>query len=88
MNVSLLCNFRMDEILKALPPGIERSDKEDKEKVREIFNWITTHIEYDMDAYNKKIYDTTSLTETSIRTLRRRKTVCTGYSSLFHLMCQ
>ncbi|RYC69912.1 transglutaminase domain-containing protein [Spirosoma sordidisoli] len=54
-------------------------------KARSVYAWITSHVQYDEDAYSGQRYS--SETEYAGRVLRSRKTVCTGFALLYkHLL--
>ncbi|XP_073530415.1 kyphoscoliosis peptidase-like isoform X2 [Phyllobates terribilis] len=53
------------------------------EKTRAIWIWICYHIEYDYEAYKKKVPRSTDPNDI----LRARKGFCAGYASLFQHMC-
>ena len=56
--------------------------KTDAEKLRVVYNWVTTNIRYDKDSmYN--INWATDLSTKAAATLRRRKGVCENYASIF-----
>lgn len=58
--------------------------KNDIEKVRVIFRWISQNISYDVDAFfNQRLIE-----EKSEIVLQRGKAVCGGYAQLFKQMCQ
>ncbi len=56
----------------------------DKEKVRSIFVWVTTHLEYDTEAARKNkiipVLDVKPL-------LDRGKAICSGYAAVFSALC-
>ncbi|MCB0281998.1 MAG: hypothetical protein KDF60_05405 [Calditrichaeota bacterium] len=67
----------------ALIDYLIRPAKNNREKVRAIFRWISRNIEYDVDAFlNRK-----KITDDPIEVLKRGKAVCGGYAHLFKYMC-
>lgn len=58
----------------------------DKERVRAIYRWITTHIEYDVaNMFTLPIEETKE--QKNLRTLRDRKGICDNYATLFTSLC-
>jgi transglutaminase-like putative cysteine protease len=57
--------------------------KTDLQKVRTIFTWIATHIQYDYVAFNSGNYPEQS----AENVLATRKAVCMGYSELMQTLC-
>lgn len=55
----------------------------EKEKVRSIFIWITHNVKYDVSAY----FNNTKFHINPDDVLRRKRGVCSAYSSLFKAMC-
>ncbi|MDB5252794.1 MAG: hypothetical protein JWP27_1963 [Flaviaesturariibacter sp.] len=74
----------------------------DREKVRAIFRWVSGHITYDMDHFDRAArlarykasrpdttYEGRSLNERiAYGVLKRRKAVCDGYARLFQSLCE
>ena len=58
--------------------------KNDKERVKNIHDWICQNIAYDTDAFFSG--NLGSLSPTNV--LKSRKSVCSGYAKLFEKMCQ
>lgn len=70
---------------EALGPYLTRGIAKDEDKVRAIYKWITSNIEYDY----KKVSSTKPLTyEGSKEPLEKKKATCTGYSSLMKALLQ
>lgn len=71
---------------KSVPALVEylvRPAKNDHEKVRAIFRWITQNIDYDADAFiNKRL-----VADTPLKVLERGQAVCGGFANLFKYMC-
>lgn len=59
--------------------------KDDTEKVRAFYVWISENIAYDVDMFFSSIIPTEEITGNDV--LRTRKGVCQGYSQLFKEMC-
>jgi hypothetical protein len=57
--------------------------RNEREKVRALFRWITDRIAYDVDAY----YGVAEGDDTPAGVLARRKAVCEGYANLFKELC-
>ena len=68
---------------RALSHHLTKNCSNDSQRVANIHYWITHHIKYDAKRY---VRWKTNNQETS-NVLRRRKTLCTGYSNLFHDLC-
>lgn len=65
--------------VRKLAKYLDQGAGNDLERVRAAFRWIAANIDYDLKAYySDNIGDTSAET-----TLRRRKSVCDGYSRLF-----
>ena len=58
--------------------------KTDLQKVRTLFTWIATHVQYDAEAYNSNNYPDQS----ALNVLASRKAVCAGYSALMQTLCE
>lgn len=82
----------------ALAEKINTDFTSDEDKARAIFTWIATNVRYDMDAYNSRqapagfMYRTPEEKEAklakmrddlALKTLRSKKGVCEGYSTLY-----
>ncbi len=71
------------ESVKDLAEYLIKPAKNDLEKVRSIFRWITDNIAYDTNAYFSGRYGDLS----ARGVLRSGKSVCSGYSALFQSLC-
>ena len=61
----------------------------DSLKVVAIFDWITQHIYYDVNAYNERLPTATlGNSQTSAVVLQERKAICGGYANLFYDLCR
>ena len=56
----------------------------DYEKIRGIYTWIISNIQYDKAAYNADFY---RINKTNKDILKRRKAICFGYAKLLEEMC-
>lgn len=87
------------QVAKDLTKGLEK----DIDKYRVIFRWISENIDYDVELYLKKIYrdNKTRLFPAKYKrwnkklnklytkhTIKKRMTICEGYSWLLETMCQ
>ncbi|EKD32189.1 MAG: transglutaminase protein [uncultured bacterium] len=85
-----------------LAKRINRDFNNPEEKTRAIFTWIALNIAYDIKALNykpqrisfsytseeEKIYKLEKINEElAVQTLRRKRAVCQGYSTLFKYLC-
>lgn len=71
------------ESLARLASYLTKTARNDHEKVRVIFRWLTDNIAYDVNSYfNGKQSDCSPN-----GVLRNRKSVCEGYASLFEALC-
>ncbi|GAB4480839.1 MAG: hypothetical protein OHK0057_34770 [Thermoflexibacter sp.] len=67
-----------------LAKTLSKPAKNDLEKVRAIYKWITHHIRYDWDTFQQK-----SITDQSAeKILQSRLAVCEGYANLFKALCE
>lgn len=91
-----------EEKIDSLSKQLDALGKTDLEKVRAIFRWISTHINYNVRIFNRNktdpgnffedIEDTTeilpSLNErVAAKVLKRKTAFCDGYSRLFAALC-
>ncbi len=75
-------NQTRDVIL--LSKALSQPAKNDLEKVRAIYKWITYHISYDWETFQKKF-----ITDQSAeKILQNRLAVCEGYANLFKALCE
>lgn len=70
--------------VETLAPQLNTIGTTDEEKAYTIYSWITHHIKYDVQIYNKNTAPNLE-PETVLRT---RETICDGYSNLFNALCQ
>lgn len=82
---ALAASPRDEKTSADLAAYLTRPFKEDRDKARAIFRWLTDRIAYDADVVlkNKPIGDCSADT-----VLKTRKTVCEGYSNLFLKLAQ
>lgn len=85
LTLCLLCQLASfsQDILKSKTLAIVDTSKTKLEQAHEIYNWITHHISYDVDAYLKGDYSYKS----PITILTKKKGICEDYSVLFNEMC-
>ncbi len=57
---------------------------DDFSKVRSIYIWITNHIDYDVRTFCKN----KNIDISPANTLKKSKTICTGYANLFKTICE
>lgn len=85
----------MDKHALAAPRNAERSldslaaylvkpARNDAEKARAIFRWITANVDYDAKAFFSGSYRNTTVSEDDV--LRSRKGVCDGYATIFNAL--
>ncbi|MFZ2471992.1 MAG: transglutaminase domain-containing protein [Methanothrix sp.] len=70
--------------VESLAAYLIKPAKNDREKARAIFRWITENIDYDLEAYFTGNIGSTNNTDV----LKSRRSVCTGYSDLFSSLAQ
>ncbi|KAA3614934.1 MAG: hypothetical protein D8M58_10800 [Calditrichaeota bacterium] len=70
--------------IPALVNYLTRPAKNDLEKVRSIFRWITQNINYDVEAF----FDRRLIVDDPERVIRSGRAVCGGYAELFNRMCR
>lgn len=66
-----------------LADSLTRPFTNDNEKARAIYRWITDNIRYDCKAYHDPLKRTDDYEEV----LKKRKAVCSGYASLYKVLC-
>lgn len=71
------------ESVEALAKYLVIPAKGDSEKVRSIFTWITSHINYDWAAFENN----TAQWQEPLVTIKSRKGVCQNFSDLFTALC-
>jgi hypothetical protein len=80
----LFCHLlTAQEIIKNKTLGIIDTSETKLEQSKEIYNWITSNIRYDVKAYLKG----NTSNKSAIETLKRRKGICYDYSLLYREMC-
>ncbi len=73
--------------VESLTAYLMKPARNDKEKVRSFFIWITENISYDVQAY--QAFDPYKISKTTSEdVLKKRKAVCQGYSELLKEMCR
>ena len=70
--------------LDSLAAYLVKPAKNDFEKARAIYRWITQNISYDFSAYLTKSYGSTH----AVDVLTSRSSVCAGYSGLFYYLAR
>ncbi|MCU0390843.1 MAG: tetratricopeptide repeat protein [Thermoflexibacter sp.] len=69
--------------VRQLAKAFLQNSKSDLDKVRAVYTWITYHISYDWETFQKK-----SITDQSAtKILQTRFAVCEGYANLFKAIC-
>lgn len=69
----------VESSIESLAKYLIKPAKNDLEKVRAIYRWVTANISYNTSAYFSGIYGSTSAEDV----LKSRSSVCEGYSDLF-----
>ena len=70
--------------VKQLSQKLTSNTQTDIEKVRAIYKWVTTYINYDWETFKEK-----NITDQSaIKVLKTRMAVCEGYANLFKALCE
>lgn len=70
--------------VKKLSAFLTAPAKNDREKARALYRWITQNIDYDVEGYFSNKYENTS----PDNVLEERKSVCGGYANLFEAMAK
>ncbi|WP_424002491.1 transglutaminase domain-containing protein [Maribacter sp. IgM3_T14_3] len=88
---------KIDKESKSVPDSLKTTEeiakyltselKNDDEKIRALYIWITHNIKYDLDQINSE-FQYGSYNEMVDETLKTRKGVCGHYAQLFHYMCK
>lgn len=73
-----------EESVESLAAYLMIPARDDEEKARAIYRWITANIDYDVESYFSGSYKTRSGSKT---VLNDKKAVCAGYSQLFESLC-
>jgi len=76
--------YSAESSIPSLAAYLFKTAKNDKEKVRAIFRWITSRISYDTSALFSGSYGDTS----PAGTLKSRSSICMGYAGLFKALCE
>jgi hypothetical protein len=72
--------------LDSLSNYIQHVAKNEEDKIRFIFIWITENIAYDVSKISSKEYDTQS--QNPLNVFRSRKAICTGYANILQELCK
>ena len=75
---------RKTSSVEKLTAALIKDSCSDYDKAKRIYDWITENIKYDVWRYEHFRWKET----TPKQTLRRRKTLCSGYSLLFQALCK
>ncbi|MCK5056364.1 MAG: transglutaminase domain-containing protein, partial [Candidatus Aminicenantes bacterium] len=81
---ALNTSYSAESSIPALASYLFKTAKNDKEKVRAIFRWITSRISYDTSALFSGSYGDTS----PAGALKNRSSICMGYAGLFKALCE
>ena len=73
-----------EESVESLAAYLMIPARDDEEKARAVYRWITANIDYDVESYFSGSYKTRSGSKT---VLNDKKAVCAGYSQLFESLC-
>ena len=73
-----------EESVESLAAYLMIPARDDEEKVRAIYRWITANIDYDVESYFSGSY---KMRSGSKDVLNDKKAVCAGYSQLFESLC-
>ncbi|MBI90205.1 MAG: hypothetical protein CMG60_08975 [Candidatus Marinimicrobia bacterium] len=73
-----------NESIKNLTKRLTQNTKNDFEKARSIYRWITKNISYDVDSYFNDSIDPERVQPRNV--LRSKLSVCSGYANLFNEM--
>jgi hypothetical protein len=74
---------KYEEDVEILAKYLIEPAKTDLEKIRILFSWVVTHVEYDDYAYNSGVYPNYS----AENVLYRKKAICEGYCNLLKALC-
>jgi transglutaminase-like putative cysteine protease len=74
----------MTKSIDTLADYLVQQAKNDFEKTRAIYRWITQNISYDFEAYLTKNYGSTKASDVLVS----RSSICEGYSSLFYALAK
>lgn len=84
----------LDDAIQSTPEidklavDLTKNQKNEYDKCKKIYNWITKNISYDYDKSNKIAKDTRNTKSGTIICYQTRKGICFDYASLFISMCK
>ena len=81
----------LDYQLTFLSKSIIKDKKDDGEKVKAIYDWITQHLSYDYELrFSKKLQKEFYTSENHVieMALKRKKALCGGFAFLFTALCE
>jgi transglutaminase/protease-like cytokinesis protein 3 len=73
-----------EQNIETLVAYLSKPCRDDREKARAIFRWVTSRVSYDVSGYLKGEYGDLSVSGV----LRRRSAVCSGYANLLSELCK
>lgn len=79
-----------DPNIKTLAAALSANCKNEKEKARSFFIWISANIHYDIKSFNNKkplSLEKRLAMQTPVQVIKRKKAVCEGYTNLFNALC-
>ncbi len=83
------CTAYTQTSVEVLARQLTAHQSNDSLKVVAIFDWITQHIYYDVNAYNERLPTATlGDSQTSAVVLQEKKAICGGYANLFYDLCR
>jgi hypothetical protein len=74
--------------IDAMTAYLRQNFNSDTARIRAIYNWVTTHISYDVQQFLARDKKPVSPSPTPAEVLSSRKGVCQGYSELFIALCK
>ncbi len=84
----------LDDAIQSIPEidklavDLAKSEKNEYDKCKKIYDWITKNISYDYDKSNKIAKDSRNTKSGTIICYQTRKGICFDYASLFISMCK
>jgi len=75
-----------DPAISDLAKRLTRLSKTDRDKARNIYNWITRNIKYDYTKYRNQLANDYSDVYGAVNTIKTKKGVCYDFSTLFAAM--
>ncbi|KNY28463.1 transglutaminase-like domain-containing protein [Pseudobacteroides cellulosolvens] len=75
-----------DPAISDLAKRLTRLSKTDRDKARNIYNWITRNIKYDYDKYRRQLANDYTDIYGATNTFKTKKGVCYDFSTLFAAM--